>query len=393
MTDDIPFFDLKLLHKPLEQDFINAFRRDLLSFEFVNNNIVKMFEQEFACYCGTRYAIGVGSGTDALRFALIAAGVKKGDMVITAPNTFIATTEAISQAGAMPVFVDIDERTFNISPEKLLEYLSENSFVDHITEETIHTKTGKPLRAIVPVHLYGQIADMDRITRIAEEFGLAVIEDACQAHGAIYYGKKGVKKSGAIGNAAAFSFCPDNNLGALGEAGAVTTDDMQIAEKVKMLRDHGQSAINNHEFEGYNGRLDTIQASILKVKLQYLNEWNNERRKLASKYDEILNEISYVETPFETEFSRSVYHSYVIKCNFGRDKLRQELSKNKIETGLYYPIPLHLQKAYRYLGYKEGSFPFCEKISQQILSLPLYPGLKETQQLKIAEQIKKFYEN
>ncbi|HLV30666.1 MAG TPA: DegT/DnrJ/EryC1/StrS family aminotransferase [Chitinispirillaceae bacterium] len=392
MNESIPFLNLEFLHKPLEQEFVNAFRKNLSSQEFSNSNVVKTFEQEFACFCGTRYAIGVGSGTDALRFALIAAGVKYGDMVITVPNTFIATTEAISQAGAMPVFIDIDEKTFNMSPDKLEEYLYENCFVDHITEETIHTKTGKPVRAIVPVHLYGQIADMDKIKQIAVKYDLTVIEDSCQAQGAVFYGKSCIKKAGAIGKAGAFSFYPANNLGAVGEAGAVTTDDEQMADKIKMLRDHGQNKKNNHEFEGYNGRLDTIQASILKVKLQYLNIWNDERRKLARKYKEMLKGISQIETPCEKPFSKSVYHLYVIRCNSDRDKLRENLKRKKIGTGLHYPVPLHLQKAYRFLGYRKGCFPFCEKVSEEILSLPMYPGLKEDQQLKITEQIKKFYD-
>lgn len=390
-SDIIPFSDISSQVQLMEDSLMNAIGEVLRSAKFISGPAVEQFEQLFAEFCTCRFAIGVGSGTDALRFALIASGVKQGDMVITVPNTFIATSEAITQAGAIPVFVDVDETTFNMSVKKLDEFLESNCFVDEITAQTIHTPTGRAVSAVVPVHLYGQMTDMDEIGRIADKYGLMIIEDACQAHGASYYSKeKGCwLRAGTIGKAAAFSFYPGKNLGAFGEAGAVTTNDPALAETVKMLRDHGQIKKYFHEMEGYNGRLDTIQAAVLNVKIRYLERWNRLRREHAEAYNALLENMSPIITPLEPLWARSVYHLYVIRTAH-RDMLQGFLKEQGIETGLHYPVPLHLQKAYRALGYRTRSFPVSEKLSKEILSLPMFPSLTEEQQERVAQSIMLF---
>jgi len=298
-SPSIPFLDLITPHRQLKDELAKVFDRALETAGFVGGSMVTDFEQEFSRFCGTRHCIGVGSGTDAVRFALITAGVKPGDVVLTVPNTFIATTEGISQAGATPDFVDVDERTYNMDPQQLLKYLQVQCSVDGTTGRVYNRRLGKPVTAVVPVHLYGQPADMDSIAEIADRFGLLVVEDACQAHGAEYYSRKEKvwKKAGAMGRAAAFSFYPGKNLGACGEAGAVTTNDDEIARHVRMLRDHGQSRKYYHDMEGYNGRLDAIQAGILHAKLAHLGEWNESRRQAAVRYREMFNAANGSEFP------------------------------------------------------------------------------------------------
>lgn len=391
--EKIPFLDLNSLHREYEQEFINAFREIVVSGKFISGPSVEQFEREFASFCGANFAVGVGSGTDALRFALIASGVREGDVVITVPNTFIATVEAISQAGAKVAFVDVEEKTSNMSSLLLREYLSTNCLKDRVSGETITIRGGRTVRAIIPVHLYGQPADMDSIQKIAEEYKLVIIEDACQAHGARYYSQLRKKWVGAgtVGTAAAFSFYPGKNLGAFGEAGAVTTNDPDVAAKVKMLRDHGQAKKYVHEMEGYNGRLDSIQASVLSIKLKFLEKWNEKRRQIAAGYAERLNSITDLSVPSEQPWSKGVYHLYVIHTD-NRDQLQKFLYDNGVETGLHYPIPLHLQSAYQRLGYKEGSFPVSEKLAWKILSLPMFPSLTADQQNKIAALVHEFHE-
>ena len=335
------------------------------------------------------HCIGVGSGTDALRFALMAAGVKPGDSVLTVANTFIATTEAITQAGAFPEFVDIDERTYNIDPEKLREYLELHCDRDPSSGRPVSRRTGRTVTAIVPVHLYGQMADMDAIVTLAESYHLLVIEDACQAHGAEYCSQQQQRwrKAGSIGKAAAFSFYPGKNLGACGEAGAVTTNDPEVAEAVRKLRDHGQAAKYYHDIEGYNGRLDAIQAGILQAKLARLTEWNRQRRQIARQYAELLAEIDGLVVPFEPSWSWSIYHLYVVRVP-DRDEMQNSLKDVGIGTGIHYPIPLHLQRAYHDLGYRNGDLPVTERVSAEIVSLPMYPQLTETQQAKVVDAVK-----
>lgn len=386
----IPFLDLVSTHRNLETELVGVFRQALNSAAFIGGHVVEQFEQGFANFCEASYCVGVGSGTDALRFALTAAGVSTGDVVVTVPNTFIATTEAISQAGAVPEFVEIDERTHNMDPEKLQQYLFDCK--RKIDGTLVSRRSGRHVSAIVPVHLYGQMADMDPILDLAQEHNLLVIEDACQAHGAEYFsGRSGSwKKAGSIGHAAAFSFYPGKNLGACGEAGAVTTNDEAIATKVRMLRDHGQIRKYHHHIEGYNGRLDSIQAGILSVKLKLLSEWNESRRERAATYSSLFSTSEdCVTAPFESPAGKAVYHLYVIRTP-ERDQLQGYLSSVGIGTGIHYPIPLHLQQAYENLGYSKGDFPITERSAREILSLPMYPHITLEAQTEVVRQISAF---
>jgi dTDP-4-amino-4,6-dideoxygalactose transaminase len=383
---------LDTLHLELEEELTAVFRNALRTAGFIGGPAVEEFERAFARFCDTKYCVGVGSGTDALRFALIGTGIRPGESVITVPNTFIATTEAISQAGAEPEFVDVDGRTYNMDPEKLREYLETQCDLDESTGRLISRRSRRQIRAIVPVHLYGQPADMDPICEQAEKYGLLVIEDACQAHGAEHFSQKEKrwKKAGSVGVAGAFSFYPGKNLGACGEAGAVTTNDPALAQKVRQLRDHGQAEKYYHDIEGYNGRLDAIQAGILQTKLRFLSEWNTERRKRASTYRELLAETSdQLILPHEPSWANAANHLYVIRSE-ERDQLRTYLSKFNIGTAIHYPVPLHLQKAYSRLGYKEGDFPISERAARQVLSLPMYPQMKADQQREVADRIISF---
>ncbi|MDR4503226.1 MAG: DegT/DnrJ/EryC1/StrS family aminotransferase [Candidatus Scalindua sp.] len=388
---NIPFIDLINPHLELEEEFLTVFKKALRTAGFIGGPMVESFENDFAAFCNTKYCVGLNSGTDALRFGLMAAGIKEGDIVITVPNTFIATTEAISQAGALPVFVDVDERTYNMNPALLREYIETRCRVDHKTQQLINTSTGKPVKAVVPVHLYGQVAEMDTIMEIANKYKLVVVEDACQAHGARYQSKRtgDWEVAGSMGLVSAFSFYPGKNLGALGDGGAITTNDKEIARTIRLLRDHGQTRKYYHEREGYNGRLDAIQAGILQVKLRRLSSWNENRYQNANRYNEILCGVKGLKTPYEPEWSKAVYHLYIIRTK-NRDKLQAYLSENDIDTGLHYPIPLHLQKAYVHLGFKEGDFPVSEAAASEILSLPMYPQLTHDQQIRVCEKIKEF---
>jgi dTDP-4-amino-4,6-dideoxygalactose transaminase/acetyltransferase-like isoleucine patch superfamily enzyme len=384
----IPFLDLVAQHRSLEHELVAAFAKVLQSAMFVGGQAVTYFEDEFARFCGTRHCVGVSSGTDALLYALIAAGVTPGDVVVTVPHTFIATTEAILQAGAEPAFVDIDEQNYTMSPERLREYLEEQCVMDE--QGRLRTRiSGKLVTAVVPVHLYGQTADMDPILECAERYNLLVIEDACQAHGAEYFSKKlGVwKRAGSLGHAAAFSFYPGKNLGACGEAGGITTDDENIAHVCKMLREHGQSKKYHHDIEGYNGRLDAVQAALLTVKLGHLAEWNDKRRQIAARYDAALAsaKVDLVQ-PHQAPYSRSVYHLYVVRSQ-DRDGLRSRLEAAGIGTGIHYPIPLHLQVAYRGREYAKGDFPVTERVASEIVSLPMFPELTFEQQDRVVKLV------
>src|SRR5439155_10396661 len=285
----IPLVDLVTPHQELEDELVSVFKTALKTAGFIGGPIVEAFEREFAEFCGVQYCVGVGSGTDALRLALIAAGVQPGDTVVTVPNTFVATTEAISHAGASWDFADIDARTYTMDPGKLRRYLETECTPDGPKGRAVSKRTGGPVTAVIPVHLYGQMADMDPILDLASRYNLVVIEDACQAHGAEYFSKRDGRwrKAGSMGRAAAFSFYPGKNLGACGEAGAITTDDERLARRCQMLRDHGQSRKYFHEIEGYNARLDAVEAGILRVKLPYLAKWNEQRRQNARTYDEL----------------------------------------------------------------------------------------------------------
>lgn len=370
----IPFLDLRAQVRQIENELAPALAEIMSSCQFIGGPEVSAFESEFADFCGSGHCIGVGSGTDALRFALAAAGVGPGDEVVTVPHTFIATTEAVSQVGAAPVFVDIDAKTCNMSATQLRELLESQYNTDGSTGRPVNRSTNRPLRAIVPVHLYGQPVDMDAVLEIAGEYRLAVVEDSCQAHGALYKGRK----AGSMGIAGCFSFYPGKNLGAFGEAGAVVTGDETVAQKIRMLRDHGQSQKYHHDLEGYNGRLDAIQAAVLRLKLRRLEVWNRARRENAARYTRLLSEIQGVDIVQEADFATSVYHLYVVMVE-DRDGLQKFLADKGVATGLHYPVPLHLQKAYAHLGFRPGDFPNAERAASRILSLPMYAELTPEQ--------------
>jgi dTDP-4-amino-4,6-dideoxygalactose transaminase len=393
VQNKVPLLDLVAPHVELEQELTAAFRRALLTGSFVGGPVVEQFEESFATFCDVSHSIAVSSGTDALRFAIMVSGVQPGDVVLTVPNTFIATTEAISQAGAMPEFVDIDERTYNMSVAMLQQFLERQCARDN-SGRLISLRSGRPVTAVVPVHLYGQMVDMDSILNLADQYGLTVIEDACQAHGAEYFSKRLNRwmKAGSMGRAAAFSFYPGKNLGACGEGGAVTTDDDNLAKKVRMLRDHGQVKKYFHDMEGYNGRLDSLQAGLLHAKLPHLAKWNAQRRDRAAEYGSLLARNDCVTVPYEPSWSTSVYHLYVIRSK-NRDEMMDHLQSAGIGTGLHYPVPLHLQKAYASLNYCRGDFPVAESAAKEIISLPMFPQLTARQQARVAEEIRAFASN
>jgi len=365
---NVPFLDLKIQYSSIKDEINAALQEVLNSTSFAGGPFVEKFEKEFATFCQSEFAVGVGSGTDALWIALLCSGIGQGDEVITTPNTFIATAEAITFCGAKPVFVDIDEQTYNLNPDLL--------------KGSITTKT----KAIIPVHLFGQPADMDPIIKIAQGHGLFVIEDACQAHGAEYKGRR----AGSIGHAGCFSFYPGKNLGAYGEAGAVVTNDSGLAEKIKIFRDHGQAKKYYHSMIGWNARMDGFQGAVLSVKLKHLSAWNEARRKHARLYNELLTEMDEIKIPVEAAYAKHIYHIYAIRTK-KRDALMSALAEKNISCGIHYPIPLHLQDAYRSLGYSKGSFPVVEKCAEEFLSLPMFPELTEVQIESVGKEIKIFF--
>jgi dTDP-4-amino-4,6-dideoxygalactose transaminase len=385
----VPFLDLAAPHRELREDLRQVFETALDTSQFVGGKMVESFEQDFAALCQARFCIGASNGTDALRFALMAAGVRPGDTVVTVPMTFIATTEAISQTGATFDLVDIDPRTYTMDPERLHAYLARECVRDGKSGRLASRRTGGPVSAVVPVHLYGQIADMDPILELAQRYGLIVVEDACQAHGAEYLSRReNVRyRAGSIGRAAAFSFYPGKNLGACGEAGAITTNDPEVARTCRLLRDHGQSAKYMHDIEGYNGRLDAMQAGFLSAKLKRLPKGNELRREHAQRYAELLGDLGdRLVLPSEPAWSRAVYHIYAVRVQ-DRERLRDHLNAEGIGTGIHYPIPLHRLKAYEHLGYREGAFPIAEQTAAQELSLPMFPELAVEQQQAVAKAV------
>ena len=365
----IPFLDLKSQYRQIEAELKPVLEDIMVNGAFIGGPQVAAFEEEFAAFCGGGYCVGLNSGTDALRFALMAAGVGPGDEVITVPHTFIATTEAISQTGAVPVFVDIEPATCTMDVSQIARRITSNT------------------RAIVPVHLYGQPADMDPILEIARKHQLAVIEDACQAHGALYKGRL----AGSMGVAGCFSFYPGKNLGAFGDAGAVVTADANMAQTMRMLREHGQSRKYYHDMEGYTGRLDAIQAAVLRLKLKRLADWNRARRDNAALYTKLLADVPSITVVKEADFAQSVYHLYVILVD-DRDGLQAFLAEKEVGTGLHYPLPLHLQKAYSSMGFKKGDFPVSECTAERLLSLPMYAELTTEQIEYVVDCIREYME-
>jgi dTDP-4-amino-4,6-dideoxygalactose transaminase len=352
----VPFIDLKAHHAPLIEKFDRAIREVIESSAFAGGPFVEKFEEEFAAFCGSPHAIGVGNGTDALWLTLLALGIGEGDEVITVPNTFIATAEAITYCKARPVFVDVDQDTFTMNPAELEKSLTERT------------------KAIIPVHLFGQPADMDPILEFARANGLFVIEDAAQAHGAEYKGRK----AGTIGDAGCFSFYPGKNLGAFGEAGAVVTNDPELRKQIQMLRDHGQSRKYYHSMMGWNCRMDGIQAAVLSIKLRHLDDANSLRGKHATEYNQAFTGIDEVLTPFEAMYARHVYHVYAIRVK-ERDVVARNLQEKGVGCAVHYPVPIHLQEACRNLGYTKGAFPIAENLADEFLSLPMFPELTEDQ--------------
>lgn len=366
---NVPFVDLKEQYSAIRHQLEPALQDVFRDTAFILGKYVARFEQEFAAFCGVRHAIGVNSGTDAITLTLKAMNLGPGDEIITAANTFIATAEAIVHAGCKPVFVDISQDTYNLNPHEL--------------EEKITPKT----KAIIPVHLYGQPADLEAIMQVARRHNLLVIEDAAQAHGAQYHGRR----VGSIGDAACFSFYPSKNLGAYGDGGAIVTNDDSLALKIRHLRDHGSVQKYQHEMVGYNSRLDALQAVVLSVKLKYLDQWNAMRARNAHLYNELLSEIPGVVTPQVLPDVQHVYHLYVIRLTRGdRNRLQAHLKAHGIETGIHYPQPVHLTKAFAHLGYREGDFPIAERCARAILSLPMYPELRAEQIEHVAQEIQSF---
>lgn len=366
MQIKVPFLDLKSHHLPIMAEINLAIQEVIEGSAFAGGPFVAAFEQDFAAYCNAPYALGVGSGTDALWLSLLACGVGPGDEVITVPSTFMATAEAITYCGACPVFVDVDECTYTMDPEALKDALT------------------KRTKAIIPVHLFGQPADMDPIVEFARNHGLYVIEDACQAHGAEYKGRR----AGTLGDAACFSFYPGKNLGAFGEAGAVVTGSPELQEKIRILRDHGQVRKYFHTMVGWNCRMDGIQGAVLRVKLRQLEASNKRRRAHAAHYDAALSGVEGVATPAHASCVRHVYHVYAIRVN-ERDEVMKYLADQGIATGVHYPVPVHLQEAYRSLGYDRGAFPTAERCAAEFVSLPMYPELTEEQLEIVIEGVKK----
>ena len=352
----VPFLDLKAQYESIRDEVAVAIQQVLDKTAFAGGPFVAQFENEFATFCGTKTAVGVGSGTDALWLALKGLGIGSGHEVITVPNTFIATAEAISFCGATPVLVDVDEKTYTMDPALL--------------EAAITPRT----KAIIPVHLFGQMADMDPIMAVARKHKLFVVEDACQAHGAEYKGKG----AGSIGDAGCFSFYPGKNLGAYGEAGAVVTNNEELDKTMRMLRDHGQAKKYYHSLIGWNMRMDGIQGAILSVKLRHLPAWNEGRRRNAKAYDELLKGISGVVAPSEAAYGKHVYHLYAIRVA-DRDRLIAALAEKEIFCGIHYPIPIHLLDAYKSLNRGKGSFPVAEKCAAEYVSLPMFAELTREQ--------------
>ena len=361
----VPFMDLKALHASINDEIQTSINEVIASCAFSGGPFVETFEKQFAAFTQCDYAVGVGSGTEALWMALMALGIGEGDEVITAPNTFIATAEAISFCGAKPVFVDIDDHSYTINPE--------------LIEAAITPKT----KAIVPVHIFGQMADMDSIMTIAKEYGLFVVEDACQAHGAEYK----QRTAGSIGDAGCFSFYPGKNLGAFGEAGAVTTNNPKVAQMIHLLRDHGQSKKYDHSVIGWNGRMDGIQAAVLSVKLKRLPGWNQSRRDNASHYNSFLSDIKELKVPSSKVHNKHVYHIYSVRVA-NRTEFMSTLANKDISCGIHYPNPVHTQRAYAGLGCAQGSYPVAESCAKEFVSLPMCPELSVEQIEYVSDQIR-----
>jgi dTDP-4-amino-4,6-dideoxygalactose transaminase len=380
---NVPFIDLKAQYESIKDEIAPAISQVLDSCAFAGGPFVEQFEKEFASFCQCHHAVGVGSGTEALWLALLALGIGPGDEVITVPNTFIATAEAISFCGAKPVFVDIDETTYTMDPQKLHDYLAIVNRQSQIRNPKSEIRN-RP-KAVIPVHLFGQMADMDPIMEIAKAHGLFVIEDACQAHGAEYKGRR----AGSIGDAGCFSFYPGKNLGAYGDAGAVVTNNAALAQNIRIMRDHGQQKKYYHKTIGWNARMDGLQGAVLSVKLRHLLSWNEARRKNAQLYTEALANLDAVAFPQEVAYAKHVYHIYAIRVQ-NRYALINALAEKDIHSAIHYPLPLHLQEAYHFLGQHDGSFSVAERCAEELVSLPMFPELTDGQIERVAHEVKEY---
>jgi len=364
--------DLTAQYASMKEEIDEAVCRVMESGRFILGPEVETFEREIADYCGVKYAIGVASGTDALILSLMACGVKPGDEVITTPFTFIATAEAITHCGAVPIFVDIDQRTYNIDTNQI--------------ESKITAKT----RAVIPVHLFGQPAEMDAILKLSKKYNVKIVEDCAQALSAKYK----EKRVGSIGDAGCFSFFPSKNLGAFGDGGMIVTDDSQIADVARMLRQHGAKITYYHLLPGFNSRLDAIQAVILRVKFKYLDNWSSLRRQAASLYTQLLSEVDGIEPPHIADYNTTSANYYTVRLrdrHIDRDELRKYLALKGVDTAVYYPLSLHLQEAYKTLGYQQGDFPESELAQKQVISLPMFPEISQDQIIEVVERIKEFW--
>jgi len=391
----IPLLDLREQYKRIKNEIDLAIQKVVSSQHFILGPVVEELEKKIAKYCGVRFTVGVASGSDALIISLRAIGVSYGDIVITSPFTFFATAGAIHNVGAKPVFVDIEPHTFNLDPEKVSEFL-----------KNLKSEDLKKVKAILPIHLFGQMVEMSDILKVAQEYQLRVIEDAAQAIGAEYNSHR----AGSMGDIGCFSFFPSKNLGGYGDGGMIATNNEELAEKVRMLHLHGA---NNSRYEhlmvGYNSRLDALQASVLKVKLKYLDEWSEKRKRNAEYYNELFKKANLapansdcgglgssdypVILPQVAKKRRHIYNQYTIRVQANkRDELKKFLEEKEIGTAIYYPLPLHLQKCFRYLGYKEGDFPVAEKMAKEVISLPVYPELSPGMQEYIVEKIREYFQ-
>ena len=369
---EIKFVDLKKQYLTIKEEVDNAIKDVIIETAFVKGKFVEEFEKNFADKLSVKYCIGVGNGTDALIVSLKALGIGKDDEVITAANTFIATSEAITACGAKVVFCDVDEKTYNIKSENIVE------------------KITKKTKAIIPVHLYGQPADMKDILQLADKNNLFIIEDSAQAHFAEYFYNGNWNFAGTIGTLGTFSFYPGKNLGAYGDGGAIVTNDEYIEKKVRMYSNHGRMAKYDHEFEGINSRLDGLQAAILNVKLKFIKEWTEKRKRIAKLYSELLKDVGDIIIPFVDKKTKPVWHLYVIRTK-KRDKLRKFLAEKGIATGIHYPIALPNLKAYQYLHHKKEDFPIASKLQEEILSLPIFPEMEDKEISYVVDCIKEFF--
>ena len=376
MKNIVPLLDLNISDRQVIKQIKSSVNDIINRKEFILGKEVKQLEEKFSQYCGTKHAIGTNSGSAALEISLLALGIGPGDKVITSPFTFTATAESIIHTGARPVFVDIELETYNMDLNKVEDYLKKNQSPE--------------IKVILPVHLYGHPVDMNSLLAISEKYNLKIIEDACQAHGALVKVNSETKKTGSIGNIGCFSFYPTKNLGAYGDAGMAVTNDDTLADKIRKYANHGRTTHYEHYLIGNNFRLDNIQAAILLIKLNKLEQWNKIRRQIANRYYQYLNKQENIVLPKEQSYAKHVYHQYVIRTK-NRDQLKEYLKNNGIMTGIHYPLPLHLQKAYQFLGYRQGDFPNAEKASQEVLSLPMFPGLTIEQQKRIVKHINEFY--